>query len=320
MNKRWVMVAIVALLVVIGVIAVVTADRKYCVFRSPEFSHAPYVIPDTRVQIAVWPGRGQEALMAFLQTALPEKQRPSPWVVKRLLPHEAAVFLAPNLQTQSIAVTTFVNEQRLGPVIRDAVNEANLARSLPAIRWSREGMVAEKRGILTLRGEVPIDAHTLELTQTHWTDAPAAGPLSLEGGHAIEVALDNRDGGAFTVLSALELLKVSNGESNPDFYVGMLANVSWMRLSADFTGTSEALVKLHIECRPDVEPGTPGSVQFVVDMGVNEGKKALEAKGATLAGASRVEGNAVIGEYTITGLEKLIPAEETAVSAGAAAD
>ena len=55
-------------------------------------------------------------------------------------------------------------------------------------------------------------------------------------------------------------------------------------------------------------------------MGVNEGKKALEAKGATLAGASRVEGNAVIGEYTITGLEKLIPAEETAVSAGAAAD
>ena len=73
MNKRWVVVGIVALLVVMGVIAVVTADRKYCVFRSPEFSHAPYVIPDTRVQIAVWPGRGQEALMAFLQTALPEK-------------------------------------------------------------------------------------------------------------------------------------------------------------------------------------------------------------------------------------------------------
>ncbi len=320
MKKRWVVVAIVALLVVIGVIAVVKADRTYCVFRSPEFSHAPYVLPDTRVQIAVWPGRGQEALMAFLQAALPEKQRPSPWVVKRLLPHEAAVFLAPNLQTQSIAVTTFVNEQRLGPVIRDAVNEANPSRSLPAIRWSREGMVAEKRGILTLRGEVPVDPHTLELTQMHWAGEPAAEPLALEGGHALEVALDNRDGGAFTVLSALELLKVSNGENNPDFYVGMLANVSWIRLFADFTGTSETLVRLHIECRPDAEAGLPGSVQFVVDMGVNEGKKALEAKGATLAGASRVEGNAVIGEYTITGLDKLIPVEETAVSAETAPD
>ncbi|HOF41598.1 MAG TPA: hypothetical protein PLD73_16125 [Candidatus Hydrogenedentes bacterium] len=307
MKKRWVITAAV-LLVVIGVIVVVLADRKYCLFPSPKFSHAPYVTPDTRVQIGLWPGNGGEDLLAILRAALPEKQRPSNWLLKRILPHEATVLLAPNLQSQSIAVTAFINDQRFGPVIRDAVNEANPSRSVPVVRWLADGMVVEKRGILTLRGDIPMDAHSTQLTQSSWPGAPAGAPLALEGGHAIEIMLDNRDGGAFAVLSSLELLKGLDGENNPDFYVELLANVSWLRLFADFAGTNDAALKLHIECRPDAEPGVAGSIQFVVDMGLMAAKKALEAKGAALVGASRVEGNAVVGDYTLRGLDKLIPA------------
>lgn len=307
MKKRWVMAA-AALLVLIGVIVVMQADRKYCLFQSPKFSHAPYVTPDTRVQIGLWPGNGREALLAFLQAALPEKQRPSSWLMKRFLPHEAVVLLAPSPPSQSIAVTAFINDQRLGPVIRDAVNEANPSRSVPVVQWLAEGMVVEKRGILTLRGDIPMDAHSTQLTQSNWPGAPAGAPLALEGGHAIEIALDNRDGGAFAVLSSLELLKGLDGENNPDFYVELLVDVSWLRLFADFAGTNEAALRLHIECRPDAEPGAPDRLQFIIEMGLMAARKALEAKGAALVGASRVEGDAVVGDYTLRGLDKLIPA------------
>ncbi len=313
MKKRWVIVlALVGLMVVIGIVALVVADRKFAVRRSPAISHASFVGPETRVHIAVWPGQAEETLVALIDAAVPEKQRPSSWVLRRLLPNEVAILMEPNVQAGVIGVTAFVNEQRLGPVIRDAVNGANIAKSVPSVRWAPEGMVAEKRGVLTLRGEVPIDATTTRFTREFWPEPPPAAPLPLEGGHTIEVVLDNRDGGTFTTLSALELLKSSDGTNNPDFYVRMLRNVSWVRVSADSTGPGEMALTCRLEPRPDVEDDFPGSLQLFLDMGIAQGRQALEAKGATLTGSSRIEGKTVIGEYTITGLEKLAVAQEDA--------
>ncbi|HOD48636.1 MAG TPA: hypothetical protein PLJ71_00260 [Candidatus Hydrogenedentes bacterium] len=307
MKKLWVLLfAALGILVVVGIIAFVVADRKFAVLKSPEFSHSSYVTPDTRVQIAAWPGRGEDTLTALLEAAFPEDQRPSSWVVRRILPQEVAILIAPDVPQGSAAVTGFVNDQRLGPVIRDAVNSANISKSVPTVRWANEGMVLEKRGVLTLRGETRIDRLTQDLTGKTWAGYAVAGPLELEGGHAVEAVLDNRDGGAFAVLSAFRLLVGADGKNNPEFFVGMFANVASMRVFADFTGPQDVALTLRIDCRPDVEEDIPGSLQFFLDMGIAQGKKEVESKGAALNGASRLEGKSVVGEYTISGLDKLV--------------
>ena len=314
MKKRWVIIllAMVVVVVVVGVIALVVADRKFALRGSPPFSHEPLVTPGTRVQIAVWPGRGEDTVVSLLET-LPEERRPSGWVVRRILPQEVAVLMAPDRQGGVIHVTGFVNEQRLGPVIRDAVNSANLSKSVPVVQWAREGMLFEKRGMLTLHGEVPIDARTLELTENTWTQPAPDEPLALEGGHAIEAVLDNRDGGAFAILSALELLKGADDINNPAFFVLMTTNIASIRLSGDFTAPNELAVTLKLQCRPDVEEDVPSSLKFVLDMGVNQGKGALEQQGATFQGGSRIEespeGMVLIGEYTIGGIDEVVAAQ-----------
>ncbi len=208
MKKIWIiLIVIMAVLVVAGAVGFVAADRKYALLQSPKVSHASYMTPDTRVQIALVPEIGAESLLSLIEQALPEERRPSDWVLRRVFPHQAVALMAPDTQAGVVHITAFVNDQRLGPLIRDAVNSADLSEMLPAVRWAGEGMTLERRGVLTLRGEMPIDPHTLGLARTTWPDARIDTALPLEGGHAAEIVLDNRDGGAFTVLSALEALK-----------------------------------------------------------------------------------------------------------------
>ncbi|MEA3365457.1 MAG: hypothetical protein U9Q79_07435, partial [Candidatus Hydrogenedentes bacterium] len=220
---------------------------------------------------------------------------------------QTAVLMAPNMSAGVIGVTVFVNEQRLGPVIRDNVNSANISTSVPAVHWAPEGMVLEKRGVLTLHGETPIDPLTMQLTQETWSKDEVTEALPLVESHAAEMVLDNRDGGAFAILSALGLLQGGNGKNDPKSFVGMFANVWAIRIFADFPAPHDAKVIIRVECRPEVEEDIPGSLQFFLDMGISQAKKELQAKGVAVTGASRIEGKTIVGEYTISGLDKLVP-------------
>ena len=122
----------------------------------------------------------------------------------------------------------------------------------------------------------------------------------------MEAVLDDRDGGACAVLSSFRLLVGADGKSNPEFCVGMFANVASMRVFADFTGPQDVAFTLRIDCRPDVEEDIPGSLQFFLDMGVAHGPKAVASNRAALNGASRLEGKSVVGYYTISPLAHLV--------------
>jgi hypothetical protein len=302
-----VLLLVVALLVIAGIAAFVIADRKFAILKSPPFSYSPFVTRDTRLQLAMWPERAAETVTALMEISLPENRRPSNWFVRRVLPQQTAVLMAPDMSAGIIGVTVFINEQRLGPVIRDNINSANISTSVPAVHWAAEGMVLEKRGVLTLHGETPIDPLTMQLTQETWSKDEVTEALPLEGSHAAEMVLDNRDGGAFAILSALGLLQGDNGKNDPAFFVGMFANVSSIRIFADFPATHDAEIIIRVECRPEVEEDIPGSLQFFLDMGISQAKKELQAKGVAVTGASRIEGKTIVGEYTISGLDKLVP-------------
>lgn len=309
MKKHWwkVLLAVVVVLVVGGIAAFVIADRKFAILKSPPWPYSPYVTPDTRLQLAVWPERATDTVTTLMETALPENRRPSNWVLQRVLPRQTAIFMAPDMARAMVDITVFVNDQRLGPVFRDTVNSANIAKSVPTVDWAAEGMVLEQRGVLTLRGEAPIDPLTMQLTQETWSKDEVTEALPLEGGHAAEMVLDNRDGGAFAILSALELLQGDQGKNDPEFFVGMFANIQAIRILADLPKPEDADIIIRIECRPEVEEDIPGSLQFFLDMGINQAKKTLQARGAAVTGASRIEGKTIVGEYTISGLDKLVP-------------
>ncbi len=311
MKKIWIiLIAVIGVLVLAGVGGLVVADRTFALLQSPKLSHVPYMMPETRVQIALVPEIGAEGLFSLIEHALPEEQRPSEWVLRRVFPHHTVVFMAPDIRAGVVHLTTFVNDQRLGPFIRDAVNKADLSEALPTVRWAHEGMVLEQRGVLTLRGEIPIDPQTMELAGTTWPETRVDATLALEGGHMLEALLDNRDGGAFTVLSTLEWLMGPDGTNNPDFFVGLFANIAWLRLTANFAGPNELVLSILVECQPDVEEDVPASLQFVLDMSLSQLQGTISEMGAAFSGTSRVEDKTVIGEYTLFGLDKLIAAEE----------
>jgi len=310
-KKIWViLIAIVAVLLLAGVAGLIAAERRFAFLTSPKVSHSAYLVPETRVQIAFEPELGADAIIQLIEQAVPENRRPSEWVLRQVFPQKAVVLLAPEPLAGGIHITAFVNDQRVGPIIRDAVNNADLTHTFPMIKWASEGMTLEQRGVLTLRGEMPIDPHTLELARTTWPEARVDTVLALEGGHVIEAVLDNRDGGAFTVLSAFEALQGPDGENDPDFFVGMFANIASLRLTADFAGPNDVVLSIRVECPPDVEEDVPASLQFLLDMTLAQTQEPIRDAGAALTGTSRVENKTIIGEYTLSGLDKLIAAEE----------
>ncbi len=89
----------------------------------------------------------------------------------------------------------------------------------------------------------------------------------------------------------------------------MFANVASLRLTADFAGPNELVLVIRAECQPDVEEDVPASLQFLFDISLHQVQEDIRDMGAALTGATRVEGRTIIGEYVLSGLDKLVAAE-----------
>ena len=284
-----VLVAIVILLA--G--ALVVVDAKFEVVRgSPEIAYETIVNPNTRIQIVAQVPLAKDVIKQRFMKDIPVPD----WVIPKALPHRAAVLVVPDNAVGMMDFILLVNDQRLGPIIIDRANQYRLPR--PFDSWfQNSAMVRKRRGLLEMKGSGIMDALMISKVRSQWDTTKTLEPLPVEGGHMVEVVLDNRDGGALTIIASLigtQGIDVSGmlDEGRLD----MLASIASIRIQADLLGEDTLKLRLVIECAPERDPTEAQVLGGIIQMVPGQLRTLLNIP---IEGGSSVRGRKIEANYTI---------------------
>ncbi len=242
---------------VVAAIFIGIAEQRYGVLISaPEVSHESVLAarPGSAVRPGVWFRLEPERARQIVESVIEDMDVPglSGGMLDRFMPHAASCMLAADYDEGEIYIHLMINEKRLGPVIAEQFNEADIIAKAPEINWSSEGLVAQYRGVLTLEGTVPMpDAQNAAYLS--WDHPVQATPLGVEGGHLVEAVLDNRDGGAYVcVASLVAAYDLEMGEDEEDLLMTTIENAMSVRVYGDLVADGALLLHLAIEVLPEV--------------------------------------------------------------------
>lgn len=223
---------------------------------APRVPVSTFLTNDTVAAIAVDPNHAQ--LVAMLD------QRGSR--VSWFLPHEAGVVVDLDPARKKRTVTVAGSPKHLGPafmmmfneVSEVAIQDSESRGDTPGIdRWLTRSLTREK-GAIILRGEGAVDTESESLAATHWPEVALRTPAKLEGGHAVEVVLQNHGGEAILALEP--------------FY----------RLEPEPTETAENSIEPNAETSPEaeapVETDSAPQAEAPADMNATEDSASAEAE------------------------------------------
>lgn len=298
-------IAILVIVVLVVVVAAIVIDSKYgAVTTANRVSHRTVAPADAGIRLVADPALGEPILEKHVFANMGGAAA----FAQKGMPYELAFFIAPGLDDNVGNLTVFINEQRLGPVIAEEVTRMVLAGQVPYATWPPDGMVLQERGILLLEGDIPLSPVYIEVAREIWGVVSPLPPPEVEGGHFIEAAIDNRDGGAYALFGSL--FERHNQGPLP-FDRKELARSLWlisiMRIQADPASPDDLSLRVVLECNPEAGEGDIGTLAFLIGMLRGEVAKGLqESYGAGLEGTVRQEGLNVICEYTVTNIGPML--------------
>lgn len=315
-KKGCLLIAGLLIVVVVGGVGVVgyRYAQEFGLTEAPEVSHETLAAPETRVRLRLDPNRMQPLILSLLPPDLPIPA----WVpidprqrLGDLLPREIVLLAGSNYASGQMEVTVFVNERRGGPFLAQVTERAAVLAGLPFVRWTTPGLVAPRRGVLSATGALPIpnglEARILE----HWTHQPPADTVPLQGGHQLELTLDNRNGELFTFMATLMELNGVNWQTvfaDPQFKIAndVIVGILHGRATADLVDEDTMQVNIAMKTTPE----TGGTLPFITGAFLQpEIENFLAAQyGLKLTGTPRYDGatGLVIGDYRVTGFKNLI--------------
>lgn len=206
MNKGCLLIAGLVVVAVVAVGGVIGYGyvQEFGLTEAPIVPHESLATSQTRLRIKIEPGLLQD----YLKTFVPDDLEVPAWLpvdVKShlgdVLPHEIAILAGSDFSTGTLGLTVFVNERLGGPIFVRLANESDLLAGVPFVQWATEGLTLTKRGALVANGTVPLPEQLESTVLEHWTHDAPAEPLTILGGHPLEIALDNRNG-EFLILVA----------------------------------------------------------------------------------------------------------------------
>src|SRR5690606_3169625 len=112
----------------------------------------------------------------YLLNLLRQQQDMPGWAFARILPYEVAFILEP--QANTIDSTFYVNAQRFGPQIAAYIQQANLASRIRFVQWTAHEFTAHDRGVLVLKGSMPIDTQARDIANAAFTAGLPDTPLT----------------------------------------------------------------------------------------------------------------------------------------------
>lgn len=304
MKKKIFLFVVVAFLVVV-LAAVLVADMKFGALRAaPQISSMSLIKPETRGVILFNPPLAQKLIK---QQVLNLNPKIPTWAVDATLPHQAAIIFDVDYAISKLNGTIFINERRLGPVIKDQIN--NIAIKEPFSKVITEEMKQEKRGMLTRNAVWSLDRDIMSKLRWQWRNIKVDSPLKPEGNHMLEVVLDNRDGGALVVLATLYPMLF--GTSVDSFMTSSAQDIamaySAIKLHADLADNNELKVHLAIECSPVADSGVTGFIPEYYELLRKTLEKQLERFGITVTADVKEPVNGVYPiDFTFSNADQLL--------------
>jgi len=258
----------VALAIVLTVALWFVDKRFEVLWRARQIPHEEILPEHTDFQFVIKPSLFQAA--DLVQMPGIEARVPAwlpLWTLKWFVPYEVAIVSKVEYERDQIDVGVFVNERRLGPVIARAFNAGLSRATLPGVTWDRGGMQRLERGAMVLRGRAPLSLETVFVLTSRWNQGVSRSPLELEGDHALEMLLDNRDGGAFAVIDQLLRTRGPIPADSAKEITSALEDVAVFRVWADLDdGGDAAELQMTIQLRPDAKDGGAGRLEFTRDL------------------------------------------------------
>lgn len=294
-------------LVVTALVFAVFIELRFSAFRaSPRVDRAT-LIEHPSIVFIVDPNTVREQIVAAVQEQV--GYGVPAWLIERVLPYEISVMTWSDYDRNKVDLTLFINPRRLDPAIAQQVNKAGLQSLVPKIQWAAEGLVQRSPGVLTARGSVQMEPEAEEAAWFLWKQSFKAAAVPVEGGHFIEIVMDNRDGGAYlAVASLLQAFEIELDATETDISLSSLKFVLKARMHVDLTPGDTLLLSFTIEVRPDAV-NRLGVINLKV--GIDElfalwGETLKREHDITLVGESEWEGNVMEFRYRIGNARKMI--------------
>ncbi|HNR36757.1 MAG TPA: hypothetical protein PKO36_16385 [Candidatus Hydrogenedentes bacterium] len=301
MVKKIVLIVVLCLIAAVVVAALVVDSKFGVIWGSPRIPHATLVKPETRAMLSVDVPRAKD----FIKRQFLKNLRVPDSVIPYALPYEAGLIVTPDYVLGEMNMTLFVNDRRLAPVIADKVNGFKLPA--PMDEWFTEKMAAKQRGLLRRDGTAKMDKLFLAKLKTLWNKPAPGDTLKIEGGHTLELVLDNRDGSLLAMASAVASAKGFDLSTVlTEGRMGVFTNIGSIRLQGDILPDDSIKLLLTVECTPEAEEAMAKVLGMALEMGFNQLQMMAKMKGISIEGKAAVEGKRVRGEYTLTNVIELL--------------
>lgn len=293
---------VAALLFGIGLIVLSIAESRYqFLLASPRVSHEALLTQATSVRVVVQPPLAHP----FIMNVMGEKAPPE-WIVRRAVPYEAALLASPDLNARRFDVALFMNTQRFTPLIVEASKSYGVAAKFPYFTWDADSFTVRQSGVIAMNGTMPIDNATAEDVLAQWGAVSVPGRPPIEGNHAAEVSIDNRDGSLYALIAlfannGIIELPVDLAEVRSTLYP-----VATLAVTADLLNPDDLAIRFVIECSPTAEEGQVTAVNFTLGAILSELTQQAQVYRAGLSGSKKVEGTTITGDYTLTNFRALL--------------
>ncbi len=300
-------------LVIAGFVGFRIANQRFGVSLAPEISHETYADADTRIRLVVKP----ELVTPYIEAYLPDDVEINTAgfkladVMNHVVPREMAFLARSDVIGKKVRLTLFANERRGGPLLEMVVRESNVFASMPQVSWTTEGLELRGRGALLAEGDIPIPEAAESEILSLWPTRAQAPPATVRGGHMAELVVDNRNGDILAFASAAVTASGDDweklrAEGMADMVVNIIESIYLCRLTADMQDMDTIAFSLRIDMHEDEGPGLHSLLSFMVMPWLrgtlrNEHNLVLEGE----IHWDEAE-KAILGDYTITGLEAFI--------------
>jgi len=293
-------------LVVLAVIAAVILEARFSVLRSAPRVDRLSVVEGPSIMAVVNP----QALSERMATQLRERVGfwvPN-WIVRRALPYEVTLLTASDYDDQEIDLTFFVNAPHFASAMVSGVKRASLEERFERIDWAADGVTKTAAGAFTVGGTVPMEDEAQETAWYLWKQSFKPAPMPVEGGHLVEVVMDNRDGGAYlAVASLLHALDMEPDPVETDISLSSLKFVTESHLFADVLQHGELRTILSIEIKPEAVKrlGVLNLKGGIDELMQAWAERLQERHEIGLTGSSRWDDNVMVFEYHFDSFDKV---------------
>lgn len=317
--KKGCMIALGVLVVLIGAFGVSTfvgykiANQRFGLSLAPEVHHETLATKDTRFRLVIYPLSMAPILAVFVPPDFKEgilSLSPED-LLKFVLPREVAVMGRTDLLGKKVQATLFMNEQRLGPLFKDAINGSEFFSQMKQIDWNPGGAQLPERGKFFAGGTLRIPEGVEEEILALWPEKVTGDPPTVSGGNHLELVIDNRQGDILAIAAAVVQ---ANGHDWPtlrgtqygSMAIGIIESIYSVRLTANFLTADKVKVNLRIESDKQRGPGLQFMISglalpFLKDYLKNKQGIILEGEAPWNDAANTIE-----GDFMLTGVEAAI--------------